>query len=103
MSYVQTATSLTAAISALVGQAFRKAAVRVSAAWTAIVNRYNVKALDELDDYQLADIGLTRDDLREAFRTPLLTDPTLKLASASGGRASLIAMDVAGGRPRRHP
>ncbi len=49
-------------------------------ALTVIRNRAAVKSLGDLDDYLLADIGLTRADLREAASVPLHLDPTLSLA-----------------------
>lgn len=45
---------------------------------TVIRNRAAVKSLEHLDDYMLADIGLTRADLRAAAAPH--TDPALSLA-----------------------
>jgi uncharacterized protein YjiS (DUF1127 family) len=50
------------------------------ALWTVIRNRRQVRQLGELDDYLLADMGLTRADLREAHSVPIHHDPSLRLA-----------------------
>ncbi len=44
-------------------------------------SRRDIARLAELSDHQLADIGLTRDDIRVARRAPLATDPTTGLAA----------------------
>ena len=44
-------------------------------------NRRDLSALAGLDDRMLADIGLTRSDLREAFSEPLWRDPTAILVN----------------------
>jgi uncharacterized protein YjiS (DUF1127 family) len=56
--------------------AFRTA----EAGWAVIRNRRRVRQLGELDDYLLADMGLTRADLREAYSVPIHHDPSLRLA-----------------------
>jgi uncharacterized protein YjiS (DUF1127 family) len=50
----------------------------------AIKNRRAATVLAGLDDHMLADIGLTRSDLRDAYSEPLWHDPTDVLV----GRAS---------------
>ncbi len=52
----------------------------IAVAFTVIRNRAAVKSLGDLDDYMLADIGLTRADLREAASVPIHHDPSLALA-----------------------
>jgi uncharacterized protein YjiS (DUF1127 family) len=42
----------------------------------AIKNRRAANALAGLDDHMLADIGITRSDLRDAYSEPLWHDPT---------------------------
>jgi hypothetical protein len=42
--------------------------------------------LARLDDRQLADIGLTRSDLRDAYAEPLWEDPTSVLARRAAER-----------------
>jgi uncharacterized protein YjiS (DUF1127 family) len=42
----------------------------------AIRNRRAATALAGLDDHMLADIGITRSDLRDAYAEPLWHDPT---------------------------
>ena len=43
-------------------------------------NRRTVTRLDTLDDHVLADIGLTRADVREALSLPLTDDPSTHLS-----------------------
>jgi uncharacterized protein YjiS (DUF1127 family) len=44
-------------------------------------NRRQAAALARLDDRMLADIGLTRSDVRDAFAVPMWDDPTYLLRS----------------------
>jgi uncharacterized protein YjiS (DUF1127 family) len=44
------------------------------------MNRRHAMELAELSDHQLADIGLTRDDLASVRQLPLGQDPTASLA-----------------------
>ena len=46
----------------------------------ALVNRAAVRRLNEFSDRELADIGLTREDLGHAFSKPLTVDPTIEFA-----------------------
>ncbi len=46
----------------------------------AIKNRHSAAMLARLDDRMLADIGITRSDLRDAYSEPLWHDPTDVLA-----------------------
>ena len=52
-------------------------------------HRHDTTALLRFDDRMLADIGLTRRDVREAFNEPLWRDPTDLLANRVAGRAWL--------------
>lgn len=45
-----------------------------------ISNRLAANRLVEMDDHQLADIGLTRRDLKTALDTGIMEDPTTRLA-----------------------
>jgi uncharacterized protein YjiS (DUF1127 family) len=49
-------------------------------------HRLDAAPLAKLDDRLLADIGLVRSDLRDAFSRPLWRDPTAVLASRVGRR-----------------
>ena len=49
-------------------------------------HRHDAATLAGLDDRMLADIGLTRGDLRDAFAQPLWQDPTVVLMSRVGER-----------------
>ncbi|MDN2566969.1 DUF1127 domain-containing protein [Aquibium sp. A9E412] len=42
-------------------------------------NRGHVRYLQELSDWELADIGLLREDVEHARSLPLTVDPTLRL------------------------
>ena len=56
-------------------------------------NRRDASKLARLDDHMLADIGLTRSDLRDAYSESLWRDPTNVLAQrASERRASRRAI-----------
>jgi len=48
--------------------------------WRALKNRRDALMLARLDDRMLADIGLNRSDLRDAYAEPLWRDPTDLLA-----------------------
>lgn len=52
-------------------------------AWTVMQNRRQLQGIAELDDHLLADIGLTRDDVRDAYALPAHRDPSLYLADLS--------------------
>ena len=53
-------------------------------------NRRAFDHLDEMSETQLADIGLTRTDLRVAAGVPFGSDPTVKLRSLSDRRAGTV-------------
>ncbi len=50
----------------------------------ALKHRRDASLLAGLDDRMLADIGLTRSDLRDAYAEPLWRDPTDLLAGRAG-------------------
>jgi uncharacterized protein YjiS (DUF1127 family) len=54
----------------------------------ALKNRRNASLLTRLDDHMLADIGLTRSDVRDAYAGPLWNDPTDMLARRAAERRS---------------
>lgn len=45
-----------------------------------LVHRRLARKLDELSDRELADIGLTREDVRFGISMPFRADPTIELA-----------------------
>ena len=53
-----------------------RAAGVIAAFYRGYCNRCAFAALGEVSDHVLADIGLTRDDVRDAFSEPLWRDPT---------------------------
>jgi uncharacterized protein YjiS (DUF1127 family) len=62
--------------------------VRTKSAWRAIRNRLASNALNELDDYQLDDIGLSRRDVARALdMSGALQDPSLLLSQAARDRS----------------
>jgi uncharacterized protein YjiS (DUF1127 family) len=61
-------------------------AVRAARIGTALKNRRDALALANFDDRSLADIGLTRSDLRDAYSEPLWRDPTAILAKRASER-----------------
>jgi uncharacterized protein YjiS (DUF1127 family) len=52
-------------------------------------HRRTLGQLGEMDDRALADIGLTRQDLRDVTALPLSADPTLALAARAAEREAL--------------
>ena len=48
-------------------------------AWRAWSNRRRLADLSDFDDHMLADLGLTRDDVRLALTLPFAHDPSLEL------------------------
>ena len=56
---------------------------RIRQVATALKHRNDAAILARLDDRLLADIGLTRRDVREAFSEPLWRDPTELLVNRS--------------------
>jgi uncharacterized protein YjiS (DUF1127 family) len=54
----------------------------------AFKHRKDVSMLAGFDERMLADIGLTRSDVRDAFAEPLWRDPTAILADRAGERRS---------------
>lgn len=53
-------------------------------------NRFAARALEDLTDRELADIGLSRHDVIAGFRKPGLLDPTVEFADRA--RANTRAM-----------
>lgn len=53
-----------------------RAASRLNRLYRAYHNRCAVAALDAVSDHMLADIGLTRNDVCDAFAEPAWRDPT---------------------------
>ena len=53
-------------------------------------NRFAARALEDLTDRELADIGLSRQDIVAGFRKPGLLDPTVEFADRA--RANSRAM-----------
>ncbi len=52
-------------------------------AWRVLRNRHQARKLNDLTDAQLADIGLTRGDVRTALAAPFFRDPSFALTKAS--------------------
>lgn len=71
---------------ALLGRALNAAGVAAARIFRAAKNRHSARMLARLDDRQLADIGLTRSDLRDAYAEPLWEDPTSVLARRAAER-----------------
>jgi uncharacterized protein YjiS (DUF1127 family) len=77
------------------GRAFATVAVlvmnRIRQVAVAFRHRHDATILLRLDDRMLADIGLTRRDVREAFNEPLWNDPTVLLVNRiAPGRAGRV-------------
>ena len=52
-----------------------------------MVNRWMAKQLCDFTDHELADVGLSRSDVREALDGPLHADPSLRLAAIARGNS----------------
>lgn len=63
----------------VVAAALNVAVVSVKAAARTVRNRRDAQMLANLDHRMLADIGITRSDLSDAFSAPLWQDPTTLL------------------------
>jgi uncharacterized protein YjiS (DUF1127 family) len=72
--------------SAFVVRAMNAAGAFAVRIFRAARNRHSARMLARLDDRQLADIGLTRSDLRDAYAEPLWDDPTSVLACRAAER-----------------
>ena len=61
---------------------------RLTRVITALKNRRSAMGLADLDERQLKDIGLTRNDVFAALDTPLYHDPSRFLTSVAAGRGT---------------
>jgi uncharacterized protein YjiS (DUF1127 family) len=64
------------------------AALAVRQVVVAVKHRRELSRLLDWEDEALADIGITRDDLRSALSRPFWCDPTTALAGRAGGSAA---------------
>ena len=62
----------------------------LTSVWQLLRNRYAIGRLNDLDDRQLLDMGLKREDVREAITSPFFDNPASYLTRASRNRASLF-------------
>jgi uncharacterized protein YjiS (DUF1127 family) len=81
-----TASALSTGPSFAIPALVSRAAAAVSGFVRAWRNRLDATILVEADARMLADLGLTRSDLRDAFAQPLWRDPTSLLHSRAGER-----------------
>ena len=79
-------TAYTFSAAALLVRALNAAGAAAARVLRAAKNRHSARMLARLDDRQLADIGLTRSDLRDAYAEPLWQDPTSVLARRAAER-----------------
>ena len=79
-SKIATRENITAASFAPIGHAFAASVMGIWRLVVAIKHRRELAHLADFDDRMLADIGLTRTDLRYAYSEPLWRDPTSMLA-----------------------
>jgi uncharacterized protein YjiS (DUF1127 family) len=84
-SKIATRANITAASFAPIGQAFAASAMGIWRLVVAIKHRRELAHLADFDERMLADIGLTRTDLRDAYSEPLWRDPTSMLVRRAGG------------------
>lgn len=57
-------------------------------------NRREIYRLADMSEYELSDIGLTRADLRMAFRAPAGVDPSAELRAIAAARSQEAARSV---------
>ena len=96
---LSTASGLAGSLDSVIGR-LRFGATQL---YRSIKHRHHIAALADQDDYLLADIGLTREDVRYAVAQPLWRDPTVTLQQRAGAarRVSLDGLGCAGDRNRR--
>lgn len=75
MSAERTALPLSASRAGVVARLGRT----IAESWRVWNGRRAMRRLNELSDWELMDIGLTRDDLRRAYHLPIFDDPTQHL------------------------
>lgn len=68
----------------------------VSMVYRTFRNRIELDRLSELDEHQLQDIGLKREDVREAITSPFFSDTAAHLTQASRRRIGTYYKDVRG-------
>jgi uncharacterized protein YjiS (DUF1127 family) len=90
-SKIVTRENITAAPFAPIGHAIAALAMGVWRLVVAIKHRRELALLADRDDRMLADIGLTRSDLRDAYSEPLWRDPTSLLAIRRARRTAIAA------------
>ncbi|SCM76711.1 hypothetical protein KL86PLE_40516 [uncultured Pleomorphomonas sp.] len=73
----------------------RAAAERTAFVAKILANRWMAKQLCDFTDHELADIGLSRSDVREALDSPLYADPSLTLAAVAHGNSVKMSSVVA--------
>lgn len=73
----------------------RAAAERTGIVAKLLVNRWMAKQLCDFTEHELADIGLSRSDVRVALDGPLYADPSLKLAAIARGNSLNMSRFVA--------
>lgn len=88
MITIRTSSSRTIPAFAAVSAAVRAVGNALVTRWVIMANRRRLKGLEELDDYLLADIGLTREDIRSALKLPGDVDPSFRLAALLQDRAA---------------
>ena len=75
------------------GSAVRNVWQRLISLFARYQNRRSVMSLGDFNDHQLADIGLTRDDLRHALRGGPFDDHSMDLMRAALRRRSQMYRD----------
>ncbi len=62
----------------------------MTSVWRLLRNRSAIGRLDDLDDHQLLDMGLSRHEVREALTSSFFDDPGRHLTQASRNRANIF-------------
>jgi uncharacterized protein YjiS (DUF1127 family) len=82
--------------------ACKRAAVKFGHLFMAWNNRRGLTLLARFDDRALADIGLSRSDVRDALAQPWWNDPTVMLDQRRGERRINRSSKIEPLRPRPH-
>ena len=68
----------------------------MASVWRVVKNRNALMRLDELDDRQLLDLGLSREDVRGAMTSSFFEDTGLHLTQAARSRARFFYREHSG-------
>jgi uncharacterized protein YjiS (DUF1127 family) len=92
-------TKPSAGLFAAIAHAITTVALRAWRCAAALKHRHELRRLLDCEDRLLADIGISRDDLRSALSEPFWRDPTTALAARAGKPIKTPTLPGASSRP----